>query len=220
MYGGRASDDACIVPILSVDSNGRVREVRTITVNAISAITGDITINKNNGSVVARLANTGVTEGTYGGSSLIPQLSVDSKGRILGIKTNPVTFEGSNATFNYIKANRLVSGAVVQTSLSPSISGGRCTLDLSKSNIFTINVDQPITTFLLVNHVDGSMNIVLKIYQKSGSPVKLKFDNKIIRWANGVEPTVTTKVANIDVYTFFTFDGLEWFGGTLGQGYK
>jgi hypothetical protein len=49
----------------------------------------------------AALTNTGVTAGTYGDLLDIPQVTVDSKGRITSAKTNSVTIDLTNASTDY-----------------------------------------------------------------------------------------------------------------------
>ena len=72
-------------------------------------ITGDATGNNTftglaNGSISVTLANTAVTPGSYGNSSSIPVITVDSKGRITSATTNAVagvtgfTYTSSNST--------------------------------------------------------------------------------------------------------------------------
>jgi hypothetical protein len=72
-------------------------------------ITGDATGNNTftslaNGSISVTLANTAVTPGSYGNSSSIPVITVDSKGRITAATTNAVagvtgfTYTSSNST--------------------------------------------------------------------------------------------------------------------------
>jgi hypothetical protein len=54
------------------------------------SLTGDITTN----GLVATLSNTGVISGTYGSSTEVPQITVDSKGRITTITTTAITAGG------------------------------------------------------------------------------------------------------------------------------
>jgi len=54
------------------------------------SLTGDITTN----GLVATLSNTGVISGTYGSSTAVPQITVDSKGRITTITTTAITASG------------------------------------------------------------------------------------------------------------------------------
>jgi hypothetical protein len=51
------------------------------------SLTGDITTD----GLVATLTNTGVISGTYGSSTAVPQITVDSKGRITTITTTSIT---------------------------------------------------------------------------------------------------------------------------------
>lgn len=63
------------------------------------------------------LAATGVTNGVYGSASLVPQFSVDSKGRILGVTNRPVenfySIDGSFTSSRYVNGN-LTNGLVFQ----------------------------------------------------------------------------------------------------------
>jgi|GEM_PF-3441915 len=63
--------------------------------NSISVTGGDLTMSGTTGTAItnATLAPTGVTAGTYGNASNIPQITVDSKGRITS--ANNVTFSSS-----------------------------------------------------------------------------------------------------------------------------
>jgi len=54
------------------------------------SLTGDITTI----GLVATLSNTGVISGTYGSSTAVPQITVDSKGRITTITTTAITAGG------------------------------------------------------------------------------------------------------------------------------
>ena len=54
------------------------------------SLTGDITTD----GLVATLTNTGVISGTYGSSTAVPQITVDSKGRITTITTTAITASG------------------------------------------------------------------------------------------------------------------------------
>jgi hypothetical protein len=56
------------------------------------SLTGDITTT----GLVATLSNTGVISGTYGSSSAIPLITVDSKGRITTITTTAITATGGS----------------------------------------------------------------------------------------------------------------------------
>ena len=57
----------------------------------------DLTYNTPLGELSAILTTTGVSAGTYGSGSLVPVITVDSKGRITNISTTPVSGGGSAA---------------------------------------------------------------------------------------------------------------------------
>lgn len=79
VYGGTS-----MVPVLSVDSKGRVLSAVDVVVAAISALSGDVNAQfDGDGLVVSTLANTSVVAGRYGGFDKIPIFNVDSKGRLL-----------------------------------------------------------------------------------------------------------------------------------------
>ena len=56
--------------------------------------TGNLTGDINTSGFTATLTNTGVTAGTYGSSTAVPQITVDSKGRITTITTTAITASG------------------------------------------------------------------------------------------------------------------------------
>jgi len=101
------------IPIVTVDSKGRVTSATFASITSPSqtltngnifvgnasniatgvTMSGDATIS-NTGAII--LANTGVTSGTFGSSSVIPVIAVDSKGRLTYSGT--VTFSSSGTT--------------------------------------------------------------------------------------------------------------------------
>lgn len=83
------------IPTFTVDSKGRVTIASTVSpaVTAITALTGDVTAS-GTGSVAATLANSGVTAGSYGSSTLIPTITVDAKGRVTAVTTNSISATG------------------------------------------------------------------------------------------------------------------------------
>ena len=90
------------IPSLSIDNYGRITSARSIpydTSNASNVTTG--TLN------VSRLPTTGITNvGTYGSSSSIPQITIDSYGRITSIipytvQSSQWINNGSNIYYSY-----------------------------------------------------------------------------------------------------------------------
>jgi hypothetical protein len=68
--------------------------------SSISVTGNDLTMSGTTGTAItnATLTNTGVTAGTYGSAIAIPQITVDTKGRITNITTSPLTSNPVNVT--------------------------------------------------------------------------------------------------------------------------
>jgi phage-related tail fiber protein len=104
-----------LIPVFSVDSKGRITSVTNTGISFGSAtvasadklttarniaITGDLAWNVNfdgsaNVTSTGTLANSGVTAGTYGSSTLVPVITVDAKGRVTSVTNTGVNFSAS-----------------------------------------------------------------------------------------------------------------------------
>lgn len=109
------------LPVLTVDSTGRITGATTIphivgnnasdlttgTLNSarLPALTGDVSLPA--GTSVTALATTGVSAGTFGSSTQLPVLTVDTKGRITSIATSQIAVNANNITSGTISALRL-----------------------------------------------------------------------------------------------------------------
>jgi hypothetical protein len=62
----------------------------TNTGDQLITLTGDVT-GSGTGTFVTSLSSTGVTAGTYGNNTTIPQVTVDAKGRITGVTNIPIS---------------------------------------------------------------------------------------------------------------------------------
>jgi hypothetical protein len=101
------------IPQIQVDSTGRVKSITNTDVSipsgSINVSSSDFTIIGNTGSTInnASLTNTGVVAGTYGSQTQIPQIQVDSTGRVKSIINKDVSIpsgsiEISSTDFNII----------------------------------------------------------------------------------------------------------------------
>jgi microcystin-dependent protein len=91
--------NSTIVPRLTVDAKGRILAVSNIAITfpaqTLISNTAEITANTVSGAPGLSLTTTGVTAGTYGGAINVPQITVDTKGRVTSITSVPV-----NSTLN------------------------------------------------------------------------------------------------------------------------
>ena len=141
IYGGASQ-----IPVIQVDSTGRVTTAANTPVSSTLPISGDSTtgsvsllnqtlkITSSNTSVITAVASgntitlnpitSGVTAGAYGSSTAIPVITVDTFGRIQNLTTTSIS-----TTIN-------LSG----TSGSGSVAGGGTLTFASNTNLLTFNV--------------------------------------------------------------------------------
>jgi hypothetical protein len=98
------------IPVITTDTYGRVSSITTIagasaggTVTNVSItnngnITGTVSTATTTPTLAIDLANTAVTPGTYGSSSLIPVVTVDAKGRVTTLTTASASGGGSSTS--------------------------------------------------------------------------------------------------------------------------
>jgi len=89
-----------------------------------TTLTGDVT-GSGVGVVAATLANTGVSQGTYGSSNLVPVVTVDAKGRVLAVAETPFS-SSQGGTVTSVAASGGSTGLTV--SGGPIVNSGTLTL--------------------------------------------------------------------------------------------
>jgi hypothetical protein len=113
-----------LIPVITLDSKGRVTGVSTTSVTAATAnslatarniaATGDAawSVNFNGSENVSSdlvLNTVNANAGTFGSSTLIPQLTVDNKGRVTGVVQVPISTAAIADTANQLTTARTIA---------------------------------------------------------------------------------------------------------------
>jgi hypothetical protein len=121
-----------LVPVVTVDSKGRITSVTTAAISGSLTFTGDVTGTGTTGTTTSlTLANSGVTIGTY------TKVTVDSKGRVTvgASATTSDISEGTNLYYtdarvlSYLSANTYATQSYVNTQVSNLVASAPATLD-------------------------------------------------------------------------------------------
>jgi len=194
------------------------------------SITGDATGNNTftdlaNGSIEVTLANTTVTAGTYGNSSVIPVITVDSKGRITSATTNAVagitgySYTSANNTFAITAGDGSVYKTTIDTVNTFSVSN---TLNVTGVGTFSNDVVvygnltvSGTTTYINTTELNVGDNIIVLNADVTGTPTEnagievqrgtllnanITWDENINKWVMGYGDTIYRDiVANTDL---------------------
>lgn len=123
---------ATLVPVVTVDSKGRITSVTTAAISGALTFTGDVTGTGTTGSsTTLTLANSGVTAGTF------TKVTVDSKGRVTvgASATTSDISEGTNLYYTdarvlaYLGANNYATQSYVSTQINNLVAGAPGLLD-------------------------------------------------------------------------------------------
>lgn len=163
----------------------------------------------------ANLTTTGVSSGSYGGSSSIPTFTVDTAGRM--------SYAANIAlSLNSITGNLSVSGNVraktyEETLSNVSIASGNVTINLSNATVFTTVVTSAANVIITSpppNLVAFSFIIQL---QQTGS-YAITWPSSI-QWPSNTAPTLSTTNGYRDTIALYTIDGGNnyWATSVLGQ---
>ena len=131
---------------------------------------------------------------------------------------------GLTADFTNNTIYRPTLQAYSEPLLKPTIVSNTLILDLSRAQVFEVDLSSNITTITIQNIPAGLPTIP---FRSSGFTIVFKTDiartinwaSANIKWANGVSPTMSIG-SKRDVFSFVTTDnGTSWLGFIGGQGY-
>ncbi|MFM7020067.1 MAG: beta strand repeat-containing protein, partial [Aquirufa sp.] len=137
---------------------------RTLTVAGTSSVsgtnTGDQTIvlsgdlqGSGTGNITATLNNTGVIAGVYGGNSLIPQITVDAKGRITQV--TEINLSNTTLAGTILNDGKFLVGNGSNAAVERSLSG-----DVSMNNIGVTSIGTgKVTNGMLAGNIDLSSKV-------------------------------------------------------------
>jgi hypothetical protein len=104
-------------------------------------------------------------------------------------------------------------------------SAGTLILDLSKAQVFFVELNKPVTTLSIINAPDGppstksrSSGFTLILKTNISSVFNINWGSSI-KWANGIQPTLSS-AQKTDIFSFVTVNNAgTWYGFIGGQGY-
>jgi hypothetical protein len=171
-----------LIPVVTINNKGQVTNVTTRTANVqtaynlaadyvgnINGTLGQITVTGgrgNNSNAAINLVATGVTAGTYGNSTTIPRITVDSYGRIQDIDSVTVTGGSGSGNGTILGfANIVVAG---QTTVSADRVEDSVTFVAGAGTTITTSANADTITFG-VNATDVANNISIADLTDVGS---------------------------------------------------
>jgi len=185
------------IPAITVDSKGRITSVTNTAVSIPSGsltFTGDVTGSGSTGSSTSlTLANSGVTAGSYGSASAIPQITVDSKGRVTSISTTAVTVpttltvaasSGLTENINLSTGQLLLEAG---TGVSTSTGAGKVTIAIGQAVSTTSNVS--FNNLTLAGELRGPSTLII-------DPAAVGDDTGTVRVRGNLQVDGTTTTVN------------------------
>jgi len=105
------------------------------SVNSVAITSTDFTISgspiTNSGTIIANLATTGVSSGTYGSATQVPVLTVNAKGQVTNATTSPISIPTQGLT-----SVGILSASLTVTN-SPLTTDGNITLETAPTGVTT-----------------------------------------------------------------------------------
>jgi hypothetical protein len=187
----------------------------TLTVNntgvhSLSANSGDVTVSGSTGNLTFGLATTAVTPGTYGGTTQIPSITVDSKGRLTFAGNNAISTSwslaantGSTDTINGGETLTIVGNG---TGVTTAVTNNQLTVGTDttvvRSNTSTVG-SQTIQTDVTITG-----NLVVRGAQVIANTRTVETDDSLIKLA----ANNTTDAIDIGFYGLYNSGGAKYAG--------
>jgi hypothetical protein len=105
--------------------------------------------------------------------------------------------------------------------VTPAISSGTLTLDLSTATHFAVALNANITTFTISNvpNPGGTVSAFTVRFLADGTPRTITWGASVV-WPSGTAPTMSSTNGRADFITFITYNGgTTWYGFVGGQNF-
>jgi len=121
------------------DTSGNAATATSLETARSIALSGDATGSANfdgsaNATISATLADSGVTAGSYGSSSAVPSITVDSKGRVTAVSTNSIStsfdIAADSGTTNAVAGGETLTISGTANEVTTAVSGNTVTVGL------------------------------------------------------------------------------------------
>ena len=130
-----------------------------------------------------------------------------NKANTVGAGIDQVARDTANAAFATANAATGNLTSYSETTVSPTISGGTLTFDLSQGTTFNVAINAAISTLNITNPAaTGRTSSALVVFNYNGVSYSVTWPGSF-RWPGGVAPALTNTNGKRDIFTFFTMDG-------------
>lgn len=176
--------------------------------------TGDQTINfsgdvtgSGTGNITVALSSSGVTSGVYGGNGLIPQISVDSKGRI--ISASNLSLSNTSLQGTSLSNGKFLIGNNMNAATEQIISG-----DISISNLGEARIGSAkVTNSMLAGNIDLSSKVSNQLsILNGGTGVSSLPAKSLLVGGNSLEFIAPGTAGNI-----LRSDGTSWLSSSVSS---
>ena len=133
-------------------------------------LTGDVT-GTGTGTFSTTLSNSGVTSGVYGGSTSVPTLTVDAKGRIISAANTTIT--GVSSIGSLLESGKIIVGDVNNQAAKVDMSGdvtidNTGTTTIGANTITTSKISNTNVTYAKIQNISASNKVLGRVSANGG----------------------------------------------------